>query len=175
MRRRFAGALESAPVSAPQPGLPAGDRPYDEKRLPSLRNGFRQEGVRQLIGQVTPTREESQERPAPPSDRIANGAPKLRIPGLDRVDQAALGRRAGDLNFCVAAHASEGLQVGRKPDPDHENVCTSTESTAGRSRTTGAQLSPPSVDAYTCPPVVPKYTPHPSSESTAMASRSTFT
>src|SRR5581483_11084087 len=36
------------------------------------------------------------------------------------------------------------------------SVCTSTESTAGRSRTIGAQLSPASGDAYTCPPVVPK-------------------
>ena len=55
------------------------------------------------------------------------------------------------------------------------NVWTSTESTAGRSRTMGAQLSPASADKYTCPPVVPKYTPHLSSESTAIASRSTLT
>jgi hypothetical protein len=58
---------------------------------------------------------------------------------------------------------------------NHGSVCTSTESTAGRSRTTGDQLSPASAEAYTCPPVVPKYTPHRSSESTAMASRNTFT
>src|SRR6184192_832297 len=38
----------------------------------------------------------------------------------------------------------------------HFSVCTSTDNTAGRSRTIGAQLSPASVDAYTCPPVVPK-------------------
>ena len=38
----------------------------------------------------------------------------------------------------------------------HGSVCTSTESTGGRSRTIGAQLSPASTDAYTCPPVVPK-------------------
>src|SRR6267378_1083322 len=57
----------------------------------------------------------------------------------------------------------------------HASVCTSTESTPGRSRTMGAQLSPASADAYTCPPLVPKYMPHLSSESTAMASRNTFT
>src|SRR6267378_4862575 len=57
----------------------------------------------------------------------------------------------------------------------HASVCTSTESTPGRSRTIGAQLSPASADAYTCPPLVPKYTPHLSSESTAIASRNTFT
>ncbi len=38
----------------------------------------------------------------------------------------------------------------------HGRVCTSTESTAGRSRTMGAQLSPALAEAYTCPPVVPK-------------------
>src|SRR5712671_6443397 len=53
----------------------------------------------------------------------------------------------------------------------HGSVCTSTDSTAGRSRTIGAQLSPASAEAYTCPPLVPKYRPHLSSESTAMASR----
>src|SRR5438105_12186773 len=57
----------------------------------------------------------------------------------------------------------------------HGSVWTSTESTGGRSRTIGAQLSPASAEAYTCPPVVPKYTPHLSSESTAIASRNTFT
>ena len=57
----------------------------------------------------------------------------------------------------------------------YASVCTSTLSTAGRSRTIGFQLSPASADAYTCPPVVPKYTPQLSRVSTAMASRSTFT
>src|SRR3977135_1599109 len=57
----------------------------------------------------------------------------------------------------------------------HASVCTSTESTAGRSRTIGFQLSPASAEAYTCPPVVPKYMPHLSSASTAIASRNTLT
>ena len=41
----------------------------------------------------------------------------------------------------------ERAQVGRKHDPDHGKVCTSTDSTAGRSRTIGFQLSPASGDA----------------------------
>src|SRR4029077_11063780 len=57
----------------------------------------------------------------------------------------------------------------------HTSVCTSTESTPGRSRTIGDQLSPASAEAYTCPPLVPKYKPHWWSESTAMASRNTLT
>ena len=39
----------------------------------------------------------------------------------------------------------------------------------------GWVLSPALAEAYTCPPVVPKYTPQASSESTAIASRNTFT
>src|SRR5206468_3694669 len=39
---------------------------------------------------------------------------------------------------------------------DHASVCTSTDITAGKSRTIGFQLSPVSADAYTCPPDVPK-------------------
>src|ERR1700722_9175153 len=55
------------------------------------------------------------------------------------------------------------------------SVCTSTDSTAGKSCTIAFHESPPSGETYTWPPVVPKYTPHLSSLSTAMASRSTFT
>src|SRR5262249_16936015 len=97
--------------------------------------------------------------PGPPPDR--RGSPPPRPPPP----------REGPL----AVDPRELGQVRRKHDADHRRVCTSTESTGGRSRTMGAQRSPASADAYTCPPVVPKYTPHGSSASTAIASRSTFT
>src|SRR5258708_2427235 len=67
------------------------------------------------------------------------------------------------------------ITIGFGSIPRHLSVCTSTDSTAGRSLTIGAQLSPASDEAYTWPPQVPKYTPHSSSESTAMASRNTLT
>jgi hypothetical protein len=38
----------------------------------------------------------------------------------------------------------------------HTKVCTSTDTTAGKSLTIASQLSPASAEAYTCPPVVPK-------------------
>lgn len=57
----------------------------------------------------------------------------------------------------------------------HLSVCTSTLSTAGRFCTMALQLSPASFEQYTWPPLVPKYTPHLSRVSTAMASRRTFT
>src|SRR6266851_3375517 len=83
--------------------------------------------------------------------------------------------RAGDVEQYVLLDVRQIPQMRRECDPDHFRVWTSTDSTAGRSRTMGVQLSPLSADTYTCPPVVPKYTPHLSSESMAIASRSTFT
>ena len=97
------------------------------------------------------------------------------IAGLERVEDRALRRPALDVNLHLVADVRQRPQMWRQYHSNHGNVCTSTESTAGRSRTIGAQVSPASADAYTCPPVVPKYTPQESSESTAMASRSTLT
>ena len=49
----------------------------------------------------------------------------------------------GDVEFDRAvAELRERAQVLRQRDADHRSVCTSTESTAGRSRTIGAQESP---------------------------------
>src|SRR5437016_6288178 len=78
-------------------------------------------------------------------------------------------RPSHNLGFLGEIHESLLLRCA------HASVCTSTESTPGRSRTIGDQLSPALAEAYTCPPLVPKYMPHLSSESTAMASRNTLT
>src|SRR5207244_8385935 len=116
-----------------------------------------------------------EERPALLVDWAANRPAQHRIAGLERVEHRALRGRTLDLERHLAADARQRPQMCREHDSDHGSVCTSTESTAGRSRTMGAQLSPASADRYTCPPVVPKYTPHESSESTAIASRNTLT
>ena len=120
-------------------------------------------------------REEPYERAAFPSRVVADGAAQHRIAGLQCVEDGALRHRALHVERDLVADVRERPQMMRKHDADHRSVCTSTESTGGRSRTIGAQVSPASADAYTWPPVVPKYTPHLSSESTAIASRSTFT
>ena len=78
------------------------------------------------------------------------------IAGFERVEDRALRDSTLDLKFHFAADVRQRPQMWRQFDADHGSVCTSTESTAGRSRTMGAQLSPASAEAYTCPPVVPK-------------------
>src|SRR5215472_7167377 len=106
---------------------------------------------------------------------VADCAAQHRIASLERVDDRALRDWTIDLELHLALNAGQTSQMRRKHDANHGSVWTSTDSTAGRSRAMGAQVSPASADAYTCPPVVPKYTPHLSSKSTAIASRSTFT
>src|SRR5258708_3572020 len=106
---------------------------------------------------------------------IADRAAQHRILRLEGVENGALRDRTLDVKLHFGTDAGQRSQMPRKYDADHGSVWTSTESTPGRSRTMGVQLSPASAEPYTWPPVVPKYTPHLSSESTAMASRRTFT
>ena len=67
-----------------------------------------------------------------------------RIAGLERVEDRALRDRAVDVELHFAVDVRQGSQMIREDDADHGSVCTSTDSTAGRSRTIGVQLSPPS-------------------------------
>src|SRR6185369_7946358 len=158
----------------------ARDGPHDQKRFGPRCDRVGQRGVRRFVRQVLLASEEPHERPALLRDVVANRALQHWIPGLECVENRALRHWTCnlELNF-AAAELSQSSQVRRKHDADdalaHDSVWTSTESTAGRSRTMGFQLSPASADAYTWPPVVPKYTPQESSESIAMASRSTLT
>ncbi len=100
--------------------------------------------------------EEAQKRPPLLRHLIPNRAAQHGIAGFQRVQHRALRDRTFDLNLHFAANTSQRSQMLWKYDPDHASVCTSTESTAGKSRTIAAQLSPASADAYTCPPLVPK-------------------
>src|SRR2546427_12505718 len=127
------------------------------------------------MGQVPLAGEESQERPALLRDMVADRPAQHRITTLERVQDRARGGVASDVELHLAADVRQRSQMDREYDSDHRSVWPSTDSTAGRSRTMGAQLAPASADMYTCPPVVPKYTPHESRESTAIASRNTLT
>ena len=70
-----------------------------------------------------------------------------RVAGLQRVQDGPLGDRAGDPRRTSPSIAGQGAQVRGQDHPDHGSVWTSTDSTAGRSRTIGAQLSPESAEA----------------------------
>src|SRR5438034_9435353 len=155
--------------------LPARDGTNHEEGFLPRGDVVRQGCIRRLVRQILLAREEPDERAALPSRAVTNGAPQHRIGRLHCVEDGALRHRALHVDRDLVADVRERPQMMRKHDADHRSVCTSTESTGGRSRTIGAPVSPASGGAYTWPPVVPKYTPHLSSASTAIASRRTFT
>ncbi len=155
--------------------LPAGNGPHDQKRLLPRSNFVGQQGVWQFMGQILLAGEKPQERPALLRDVVADRSTQHRITGLERVEDRAQRGPTLDFELHLSADVRERPQMWWEYDSDHGSVCTSTDRTAGRSRTIGDQLSPASAEQYTCPPVVPKYTPHESSESTAIASRKTLT
>ena len=103
--------------------------------------------VRRLVRQVLLAGEEPHERPALLRDVVADRAAQHRIAGLQRIEDRALRHRARDVELHLAVDPRQRPQMSREHDADHGSVWTSTDTTAGRSRTMGAQLSPPSADA----------------------------
>src|SRR5438046_3812806 len=169
--------LKSSPPVLLKKSSPTSNRTDHEERLRPRYDRLREWGVRWVMSQVPLARKEPQERPSLLGDVVADRAAQHGIARLERIQYRGARDRPppGDVERHLAFDLRQRAQVRRQHHADHASVWTSTDSTAGRSRTMGAQLSPPSADPYTCPPVVPKYTPHGSSESTAIASRSTFT
>src|SRR5258705_3549297 len=158
--------------------LTAGDCANDIKRLSSRCDRLGQRSVRRLVGHIFAAGKESQKRPAFCRDVLTNCPTQHRIACLQCIEDRASCHfpiNLVNLECHISRHAGKRSQVLRDYNQNHGSVWTSTESTAGRSRTIVAQVSPASADPYTCPPVVPKYTPHESTESTAIASSSTFT
>src|SRR5438552_3111907 len=151
------------------------DGPDDEKGFCTRCDRLGQRRIGRLKGIIFLASEEPQERTTFLRDMIADRAAQHRILRLEGVEHRPLRDRTFHVDLHFGADARQCAQVSGKHDADHGSVWTSTESTPGRCCTMGVQLSPASADAYTCPPVVPKYTPHLSRESTAMASRNTFT
>src|SRR6266404_574067 len=103
---------------------------------------------------------------------IADRPSQHRISRLEYVEDRTERNLTINLELHFVVDLRQRSQMIRERDSDHGSTWTSTDITGGRCRTMGAQLSPASAEAYTCPPLVPKYTPQGSSESTAIASRS---
>ena len=98
------------------------------------------------MGPILCTNEESQERTALSRNVVANRAAQDRVRRFQGVQDRLQCRRTLDLDLYLAANVRQRSQVLRQYHSDHGSVCTSTERTAGRSRTMGAQVSPPSAD-----------------------------
>src|SRR5215475_13013745 len=65
---------------------------------------------------------------------------------FNRVQQRALSQRSVELKFYFTFDVRQRTQIRRKNDAYHCTVCTSTDNTAGRSRTIDFHLSPASTE-----------------------------
>src|SRR5439155_26306591 len=153
----------------------AGHRPYDQKGFPPRRDRVREGSVRRLVGEILLARKEPYQWTPLLRGGITDRPAQHWILCLQRVEDRALRRRALNLERHLSADARQRPKMLRKHDVDHGSVCTSTDKTGGRSRTAAVHLSPALADTDTWPPVVPKWTPHGSSESIAVPSRNTLT
>src|SRR5581483_80339 len=157
-RKNPANALRSRRSVSAAPVLSAArHRSDDQERLASRRDRLRERRVGRLVREVFLAREEAHEGPALARDVVPDRPAQHRKACLERVENRTLRRRFVDVEPQLAVDARQRAQVRRQHDADrHGNVCASTDSTAGRSWTIASHESPPSRDAYTCPPVVPK-------------------
>ena len=99
------------------------------------------------MGEVLLAGEEPHERAALLRDVIADRSAQHRIARLECVEDGALRDRAFNVELHFAIDVRELPQMEREHDPDHGSVWTSTDRTAGRSRTMGFQVSPASAEA----------------------------
>ena len=121
---------------------------YDQKRLSPRYDGCGQGGIRRFVGEVLLAGEEPYKGPALSGDVIAERAAECWIGGLERVEEGSLRGLPFDMKFNLSVHTRQYAQMSWECDADHHrSVWTSTESTAGRSRTMGDQLSPASAEA----------------------------
>lgn len=90
--------------------------------------------------------EKAKEGPTLPGLMIAYRSSQHGIASLEGVEDCARGngRRHFQCDFAVCM--GETAEMEWKDDAYHANVCTSTDNTAGKSRTIGFQLSPASAD-----------------------------
>jgi hypothetical protein len=93
------------------------------------------------------TGEKSDEWPAQLSDVLAHRPAQHGISSFELVEYRPPSHSGVDVEFYLAIDARQDAQMRRQNDANHGSVCTSTESTAGRSRTIGFQLSPALGDA----------------------------
>ena len=89
----------------------------------------------------------AKEGPAFASLAVPDGAAKRGETPFKFIEHTGRSHRCGDFKRDLVLLASKILQMPRQNHADHESVWTSTETTAGRSRTIADQLSPASAEA----------------------------
>jgi hypothetical protein len=91
------------------------------------------------MGQILLAGKEPHKRPALLGDVVANRAAEHRIADFERIEDGALRDWIFNLELHLTVDLRQRSQMKGEEDSNHGNVCTSTETTAGKSRTMGAQ------------------------------------
>jgi len=81
---------------------------HDKKRLGSCRDCVWKRGVHRFVRQILFTSEEPHECPALACHMVANRSSQHRIPALQYIKDCTLGDSTSNLQFHLAAHASQG-------------------------------------------------------------------
>ena len=135
--------------------LAPGDGPYNEERLFPRRDRVGEQSPRLLMGKVLPAGKEPQKRTALPSLVIADRPAQHRIARFQSLQNRPRRHRTLHRKLHLIANSCQRPQMGGQCDSDHHgdrhwdhgSVWTSTDSTGGRSRTMGVQVSPLSGEA----------------------------
>jgi hypothetical protein len=127
--------------------LPARDCTDDQEWFCPVCNRMRQRRIGRFMRQIFAAGKKSDHRPASLGYMITYCPPQHWIFGFNSVQERALSYFSVELKVYFAIDIGERTQMRRKNNAYHGNDCTSTESTAGKSRTMGFHVSPASADA----------------------------
>ncbi len=158
------GPCHGPPLSRPQRAtlknaetkLAAGDGADDEEWLGAGGYFGWKQGVRRFVRKIFRAGEEAEERAPLQRVVISDCAAQHGIARFEFIEHRAQRWWNGEFESDLAVHMSQRAEMRGEYDTNHGSVCTSTDKTAGKSRTIGAQESPALEEAYTWPPLVPK-------------------
>src|SRR5437870_11658000 len=137
------GALRSQPSTSSA----TGDCAHDEEGFFAFRDWVGQGSIGRFVRNVFAASEEADERATLERVVLANRAAPHRVFVFERAAHIFHRRRAIKSDMHFVADFGESPEVMRKNNSNHLSVCTSTDRTAGRSRTIGFHESPLSADA----------------------------
>src|SRR5206468_10854163 len=123
------------------------DGAHDETRLVAFGNRVGQWSIERFVGDVFAAGKESHQRPALERVVFTDSAAQHRVSVLQCSDNCVRRHGSVKIDMHFIANFRQRAEMMWKNDSNHFSVCTSTDRTAGKSRTIGFHESPASDDA----------------------------
>ncbi len=105
----------------------------DQKRFPAGNNVIRQRRIRRFVREILGASKEPQEGAPLLGHVITNRAAEHRVLHFKRIEDGSGRDRPLQVQLNLALNVAKCPQVMRQYNTNHGSVCTSTDSTAGRS------------------------------------------